>query len=112
MKPFNLKAALNGEPVITRNGSPVTKLHLFDCKSRYKLLGVVNDELISFTEEGRSIGEHHDNANDLFMVPKKRSGWINIYKDGGTSTIHKTRESADRFQHISRVACVRVEWEE
>ena len=39
MKPFDLEKALNGAPVITRDGREVTQLHLFDVAEKISPLG-------------------------------------------------------------------------
>ena len=49
------------------------------------------------------------------MAPKivKKTGWVNIYPNNRTGiVVFLTKEVADHFKDINRVACVYVEWEE
>lgn len=50
--------------------------------------------------------------NLTWTPPKvKRDGWMNCYKNGENS-VYPTKERADRSADYSRVACIRIEWEE
>lgn len=42
----------------------------------------------------------------------KREGWINIYPDANCSCIYPTEGEADCRSNTSRIACIRVEWEQ
>jgi hypothetical protein len=77
-KPFDLERALAGDPVVTRHGKPATQLKKFDIRGRCVLLGVLDGQLASWLENGcyYSSGEW---PYDLFMVPKKRTVWVNLY---------------------------------
>jgi hypothetical protein len=80
-KPFDLQKALAGEQVVTRLGKKVSQLTRFTGVSsfHYPLIGV--------TEEGRYLyckedGRQSDNSNsiiDLFMAPKKKTVWVNMW---------------------------------
>jgi hypothetical protein len=80
-KPFDLERALAGDPVVTRHGKSVTQLKKFDIRGRCVLLGVFDGQLASWLENGcyYSSGEW---PYDLFMAPKKRTVWVNLYGDG------------------------------
>lgn len=99
MKPFNLKEALEGKPVITRTGEPVTQLFLFDCEDNLPLMGVLNNELHSFTKEGKwSFYKHNVYDADLFMASEEKQVFINIYKDSNGylfTTIQTRKDKAD-----------------
>ena len=117
MKPFNLEKALAGDPVVTRNGRPVTNIHRFnDLNHNRRLYGVIDGKLCSFLENGRfSSYELSETDHDLFMAPKivKKSGWVNIYPNNRTGIdVFLTKISADRFAEDTRVACVCIGWEE
>jgi hypothetical protein len=91
LKPFDLEAALRGEPVVTRDGRPVTQLHLFkDTTCNLPLIGVVNHLLQNFTEEGKYIFAEDDSRHDLFMAPKKKKLFISIRKSVRPYRIHST----------------------
>ena len=80
-KPFDLKLALEGKPVITRDGKEVTQLILFnDTDANYPLLAVIDNKIKSFTKDGLS-NLSYSTCNDLFMAPDKVTKWVNIYKN-------------------------------
>ena len=80
MEPFNLEKALKGEKVVTKDGREVTQLHLFDAqKSTFPLRGVLDGQILAWKSNG--IYKWNGNTeNDLFMAPKKRKYWVNIYR--------------------------------
>lgn len=85
MKPFNLKDALAGKPVVTRDGIPVTQLHLFeDVSTEISLYGVIDGGLMGFTKEGKNYNSRgtFNTLNDLFMASVKVEKWVNIYRNG------------------------------
>lgn len=79
MKPFDLEKAIEGDPVITRNGDPVTQITRFDIiTSVFKLYGVVNGCVECWASDGRygiDLGSF-----DLFMAPVNRQEWRAVYK--------------------------------
>jgi len=78
MEKFDLERALAGDPVVTRDGREVTQLTLFKAnRAIYPLVGVVNGQLESFRENGKSWSE----SPDLFMKPKVVENWFNVYQD-------------------------------
>ena len=82
MKPFDLERALAGDPVITRNGLPVTQFVLFkDTNHSYNLHGVLEKCVVSFTENGLFYQGGIHSKNDLFMAPKTQKLWIAISKE-------------------------------
>lgn len=99
MKPFNLKEALEGKPVVTRTGDAVTQLYLFNCDDDLPLMGVLNNELHSFTKDGKWSVYDADSRNaDLFMAEEKKTIWINIWKNKNGfifSTTHLREDRAD-----------------
>jgi len=76
MKPFNLEEALNGKPVITRDGLKVKELYLFkNRKSRYCLACLIEDDDIeTFTKEGEYF-KGKTNILDLFMAEEEFCGF-------------------------------------
>ena len=82
MKPFNLEKALAGEPVVTREGNPVTQLIKFEAKEErdgYVLYGVVNNKIFTFLDSGKYDRTFESHCFDLFMAEPER--WINIHFD-------------------------------
>jgi hypothetical protein len=104
MKPFNLKEALSGKPVVTRTGDAVSQLYLFDCDDDLPLMGVLHNEIHSFTKDGKwSTYDTDKRDTDLFMAPEKKSIWVNVYEvmdslseefELSIGKIHGTKESA------------------
>jgi hypothetical protein len=82
MKPFSLKHALAGEPVITRDGRKVTYLTKLEQVPGYQVAGVIeNTESIArWTENGYFLRECSNHVADLFMYVEKNSLWVNVYE--------------------------------
>jgi hypothetical protein len=80
MKDFNLKEALAGKPVITRDGKKVKQLTQFDSETS-NLFGVVDNSLISWYNDGVYSSNYKSNF-DLFMETENVSIWVNVYYDG------------------------------
>jgi hypothetical protein len=79
MKPFNLEKALAGEPVVTRDGKPVTQLVMFEAieEDGYVLYGVLNNKLLNFLDSGKYQKSITDDPKDLFMAEPEQ--WVNVY---------------------------------
>ena len=99
MKPFNPERALAGDPVVTRDGREVKDLrHLpsstVEC---CRVVAVVNGRVKLYYESGRASPENvWDSPDDLFMAPKKRTVWVNLYDDGGHCAFwHNSEQKAD-----------------
>ena len=86
LKPFDLQRALAGDPVVTRAGSIVKELHYFEKLDGQKLYCVVHT-LLGYSDSGTFWSDGREDAHDLFMMPIKKTYWINIYK----SDIEKER---------------------
>ena len=109
LKPFDLEAAKAGKPVCTRDGR---KARIISCSLRNKnfpIAAIVEDEEENVYQfEANGVCDEHDENLDLMMLPEKKTGWINIKKDGG---IFKSREEAER-NCSDDYFVVEVEWEE
>jgi hypothetical protein len=117
MKPFNLERALAGDPVITRDGRPVTQLTLFTNTKTYPLVGVVEGVIKAWKTNGKYFNGQ-EWSYDLFMPPVKREGWI-IVRSPDENGIRKTSDmypSPDvLYSHNPElIHCWlrKVEWEE
>ena len=76
--PFNLRRALDGANVVTRDGRRVTQLRRYCTNSNpFKLAGVVAGDMSieKWTEKGRYC-EDSEHINDLFMADEENVGWI------------------------------------
>jgi hypothetical protein len=124
-KPFDLKAALAGAPVRDSEGNVVRQLTKFRCRSL--ICGSVVNSLLAGVVSSKT-GEHlktwdenGGNPNpDLFMVPAKREGWVNLYPSDWNPTrvnvnvggLYPSEEEANKHKDNHRIACIRIEWEE
>lgn len=124
MKQFNLDEYLKNpnRKIITRDGHDV-RIVCTDCKNyEYPIVALVtyNDDefVVNCTKEGKC---HTPNKYkyDLFFVPKKKEGWVNIYLDVENSSyietyIYKSKEEAkESGKKWSRyITTVKIEWEE
>jgi hypothetical protein len=120
MKPFDLEAAKRGDPVVTREGSPV-RMVCFNVKDRRSVLGLISfqdgEAAVNFLECGEC---PFAPGFDLFMAPKKVTKWMNVYafdNETGYSSggIYDSRENAERSkdnQTQKYRATVKVEWDE
>lgn len=104
MKPFDLEKALAGEPVVTRDGLPVTNLHLINENVPYPLVGILNDRLQTWTKDGRFTAIYETCNDDLLMAPKEHKEYI--VRSGKYGTVSclmgpfKTIEMANTFAQI------------
>lgn len=74
MRPFNLKEALAGKPVVTRDGRAVTELHQFKGISdnrKFHIVGVLDGCITTYTLTGRHSTSGLESHCDLFMAPTK-----------------------------------------
>lgn len=79
MKPFDLELALAGCPVVTRDGREVTQITLFKIPCD-PVVGVVDGMLITWPKSGE-YQTSEKSVLDLFMAPKKRTVWVNVYPE-------------------------------
>lgn len=112
MKPFDLKRALAGDPVVTRLGIPVEKLTYFGVDILYPVYGVFNNRLSVWTKEGKFISPDQgilDHENDIFMASIGKYIWINIWEKANGAYLFTTnhnredladKEIEDELNHI------------
>ena len=121
LKPFNLEAAKAGKPVCTRDGRKA-RIICFDAKRKDKksIIALVPskdypgfEDLITYPNNGNYYGGH-ENDGDLMMLPEKKEGWINIYKEGLLDTkVYNTKEEAFNKASLNDyVDTVKICWEE
>jgi hypothetical protein len=100
MKKFNLSEALEGKPVITKNGKKVTQITKFDnvTITKYSICGVVEGSLENWSIEGK-YNLTHQSEFDIYMAEEKKTIWINVWKhvkDGSLSaSIHSRKDKCD-----------------
>ena len=114
MKPFNLEAAKAGKPVCTRDGRKARIICFDKKKDIYPLIALVTDkdgyEIIT---SYKADGVHPTIPNDdLMMLPEKKGGWINIYKEGVDQYIYTNEKAALSRRGSDCIATIKIEWEE
>lgn len=121
MKPFDLERAKAGAKVCTRDGRSA-RIICFDRKQHtYPIVALIQHEFKKYEEDltthcndGKRCPTQ-EQREDLFMVPVKKEGWVNVYTDrdryytGGY--IYPTKEEAERQKSDNYVDTVKIEWE-
>lgn len=124
LKKFDLEAAKAGKPVCTRDGRKARIIsfdrHSEDCPIIALVVDSKNaecEEVIDYTLDGicnENIINH--NKYDLMMLPQKKEGWINIYKDFEDTVCcaYLTKEDALKNRSIEDgyITTIKIEWEE
>lgn len=124
LKEFDLEAAKSGKPVCTRDGRNVRIICFDKKKDVYPLIVLVSDkDGYEIINQYKANGAHPTIPdNDLMMLPEKKEGWINVYRDcdGANITkddnIYSSKEAAIASAQIidgnSYVATTKINWEE
>lgn len=122
MRQFDLDKYLKNpnRKVVTRDGRSVRIVCTDMIGTSYPILAIcrvdaTHDCYYSYTLNGKhNLGV--DSRLDLFFVPEKRSGWINIYDRTGDAhasrCIYDTEEEALKCASVERVDTIKIEWEE
>ena len=130
LKPFDLEAARSGKPVCTRDGRKA-RIICFDAKGDKPIIALVEakgnkDALIEEVERyfinGHSVFEVRETNDDLMMLPEKKEGWVNVYRDCDGVNITKDDNiysskdaaiaSAQVIDRDNYVATTIINWEE
>ena len=81
MKPFNLEAAKRGEPIQTRDGREAKFVaHVPEAIESQRIVVMLSGSLFTMFETGLCSSSGVEYADDLFMAPKKRTVWVNLYE--------------------------------
>ena len=123
LKEFNLEAAKSGKPVCTRDGRKA-RIICFDAKCTLPIIALVtntggNESLIRYYSNG-SFTNLNEAGCDLMMLPEKKEGWVNLYRDEESKRVYcgefifSEREKAEKHYECNdtKVATVFVNWEE
>ena len=125
LKPFSLEAAKSGKPVCTRDGRNV-RIICFDRISGddyYKIVACVTafdgdfEEVLFYGIDGYIVDSQNPKGEDLMMLPEKKEGWVNVYKECDRERVerfvYKTeKEAFDNAEPDNYIATVKIEWEE
>ena len=111
LKPFDLEKAKLGKPVCTRDGR---KARIISCSLRNKnfpIAAIVEDEEENVYQfEANGVCDEHDENLDLMMLPEKKEGWANVYKD----SVYDTKEEAlaGKSECRTYIDTIKISWEE
>ena len=112
LKPFDLQQAKDGKPVCTRNGKKA-RIICFDVKAKKPIAALITnddtEEVHFYYDNGRS-DQYLEYRYDLMMIPEKKEGWVNIYKE----RVYKSKEKAvgKKYDGCTYIDTIKVEWEE
>ena len=125
MKQFNLKEYLENpsRKIVTRDGRNA-RILCTDAKGDFPIVTLIETldnsiEIVSkFKKNGHFLIGDYDSNLDLFFVPEKHEGWVNLYRDtrdvtyvGSMYTSEK--EAKENIYSPPRyVTTVKIEWEE
>jgi hypothetical protein len=108
MKAFDLDAAKRGEPIVTRDGRKAVYVGCTDAPINYPLACLVEgaNGVSSFTAGGAYTQASQSKA-DLFMAPKKRTLYVNVYPNGPANDaagyVYRTEAQADQKAARERI---------
>ena len=126
MKEFNLEEYLKNpsRQVVTRYGKRV-RIICTDYENRKPIVGLVKEKeenIFTFTKDGKLLENGEKSFVDLFFLPIKKEGWINLYKDRSSAypsnfifeTEKKAQEEASEVlkEYGKFIATIKIEWEE
>ena len=83
MKPFNLQAAIDGEPIVCRDGTRAEFIaHIPEADDSYERVVFFCDGSVWLCDEsGRTVRDiDGECSTDLFMKSAKLVVWVNIYE--------------------------------
>lgn len=124
MEQFDLRKYLDNpsRKVITRDGKSARIICTNRLDKNYPVLALVNYEDYEMCHSYTTFGKLYTNQTtdcelDLFFAPEKKEKWINVYgsPDGRNwlgANLYNTEKAAKADPSKSRVATVKIEWEE
>ena len=125
LKPFNVQKAREGKPVCTRDGRKA-RIVCFDRKANTPIVALIecddHGEILQCVHNDGRCVQFDISDNDLMMLPEKKEGWVNVYRDcdGANITendnIYSSEEAAIASAQVVNkngyVATVKIAWEE
>ena len=113
LKPFDIQKAREGKPVCTRDGRKA-RIICFDQKDIAPIVGLVTgldgrESIYAFYKDGR-VSSQKERVDDLMMLPEKKEGWVNVYKD----SVYDTKDDAliGRSEIRGYIDTIKISWEE
>lgn len=124
MKQFSLEEYLKNpsRKVVTRGGNPVKIMCTNYNSNYYPIIAEIyynnckTSKSDSFIKNGRKL-ENIATEDDLFFVPEKHEGWINVYKGlmkfRGAFIYPSKEEALEKGKGIeSYITTTKIEWED
>lgn len=119
-KPFNLEAALDGKPCVSKAGYFVKIISYNEKVGDFPVAGWLTKPdgtvtLKTWTAEGYFLLDRESDTFDLYMLPVKvtKEGWMNVYPLGATgcNTVYPTKEDADLHAiKDMRIDCIKISY--
>ena len=116
LKPFDIQKAREGKPVCTRDGRRA-RILCFDMNSfnNHIIVALITEEngtesIYSYTSEGK--WKETETENDLMMLPEKKDGWVNVYKDSVYDTKDEALIRRSRSESRGYIDTIKISWEE
>lgn len=80
-KPFDLQAAIRGEPIVTRDGRPARFVAHVPEATPYPVIAMVSGytSVTSHTKDGEEYKDSNESDDDLFMSVRTRTVYYNLY---------------------------------
>ena len=99
LEKFNAGTTPLGTQLITRDGREVSEWYYFkNRKSEFKVVYFVEDRIFTCQADGYHLAGPHAHANGLFIKPKVKECWINVYMcENGKMWVgdsHNTKQQA------------------
>lgn len=89
LEKFNLSRALSGDPIITRDGRKVIEIHYLHSNIPFPVIAVIQGERLSQGCDEEGLYEKGIERDcDLFMAPKTKKIWTNLYYNKNADAIH------------------------
>lgn len=113
LKPFDIQKAREGKPVCTRDGRKA-RIICFDRNDLHPIVALIECEdgkeiIGAYSKEGQT-DIYEIKGTELMMLPEKKEGWVNVYKE----RIYSTKEEAIEatYDGVTYVDTVNISWEE
>lgn len=105
MRKFDLDAAKRGEPIMCRDGTPARFIaHVPDAREGNRVIALIGDMIITAYEDGSRHQRDMETFFDLFMAPKKRTVWVNLYpNENRLCYYYDTEEEAEEASAHKRI---------
>ena len=124
MKQFDLQEFLKNptRPIVTRDGHDVRIICTNRIDKTHPVLALLfedkNREVVyQYTPKGEYFS-YASSPHDLFFVPEKKSGWINLYKINSIISpgpqAYNTKEEAESAagNRSDYISTIKIKWEE